>query len=55
MYASPTQKFKEDVLVVYAFQKDMKKFFFERIFFALSINTKNRKKVFASRINESSK
>jgi len=37
MYASSTHEFKENVLAVYAFQKTL-------IFFALSINIKNRRK-----------
>ena len=55
MYASPTHEFKEDVLVVYAFQKTEKKvllLFFEN--FALSIGIKNRRN-FSNRINENFK
>jgi len=42
MYASPTHEFKEDVPVVYAFQKTFRKSF--NFFFVLSINIKNRRK-----------
>ena len=41
MYVSTTHKFKEDVPVVYAFQKTLKSF----KIFALSIHIKNRRKL----------
>ena len=52
MYASPTHEFKEDVLVVYAFQKTEKKkfyYFFEN--FVLSIGIKKIEEIFSNRIN----